>query len=286
MHWHGMHLPARMDGGPHQGIPAGSVWSPSWRITQPAATLWYHPHPHGATEEHTYRGIAGMFIVDDHNPASASLPHTYGVDDLPVIVQDKKFDEGGRLQFRPDPVSPSGLLGDTILVNGTLRPHHIVTSERIRLRLLNASTARVYSFGFADSQTFATIASDGGLLAQPAAMRRLRLSPGERAEIVVTMTPGDDAVLRSYPIDLGGNRWNNRFTGGDDASISWNCGPRPACTSQTRFPTRSRRSRGFPASRPMSSGRSGSRASRSTGSEWSTTGLTPRFVPTAPKPGP
>jgi len=45
IHWHGMHLPAAADGGPHQPIQPGSTWSPSWRIDQPAATLWYHPIP-------------------------------------------------------------------------------------------------------------------------------------------------------------------------------------------------------------------------------------------------
>src|SRR3546814_5674850 len=50
VHWHGMHVPARADGGPHQTVPAGGRWQPRWQVRQPAATLWYHPHPHGATE--------------------------------------------------------------------------------------------------------------------------------------------------------------------------------------------------------------------------------------------
>src|SRR5689334_6639736 len=65
VHWHGMHLPARMDGGPHQPIAPGATWSPQWKVDQPAATLWYHPHPDGATEDQVYQGLAGLFIVDD-----------------------------------------------------------------------------------------------------------------------------------------------------------------------------------------------------------------------------
>jgi FtsP/CotA-like multicopper oxidase with cupredoxin domain len=53
-----MHLPASADGGPHQPIAPGGTWSPSWRIDQPAATLWYHPYPDGQTERHVYRGLA------------------------------------------------------------------------------------------------------------------------------------------------------------------------------------------------------------------------------------
>jgi len=63
VHWHGMHLPLRMDGGPHQPIAPGATWSPEWTVDQPAATLWYHPHPHGSTASHVYRGLAGLFIT-------------------------------------------------------------------------------------------------------------------------------------------------------------------------------------------------------------------------------
>ena len=59
VHWHGMHLPAEMDGGPHQMVEPDATWSPEWDIDQQAATLWYHPHPHGETETHVARGLAG-----------------------------------------------------------------------------------------------------------------------------------------------------------------------------------------------------------------------------------
>ena len=65
VHWHGMHLPATADGGPHQPIARGETWSPAWTIDQPAATLWYHPHPHPDSDEQIYRGVAGMIVVDD-----------------------------------------------------------------------------------------------------------------------------------------------------------------------------------------------------------------------------
>jgi FtsP/CotA-like multicopper oxidase with cupredoxin domain len=216
VHWHGMHLPAEMDGGPHQPIAPGQTWSPTWTIDQPAATLWYHPHPHGETEDHIYRGLAGMFILDDPDlPAARQLPHDYGVDDIPVIVQDKRFDDGeltyGRTWF-----SSTGRLGGTVLVNGTYGPYLDVTTELVRLRLLNASTARVYDFGFSDDREFDVVATDGGLLPGPVAVNRMLLSPGERAEIVVRMAPGEQAELRSYPPDLGADLLTERFDGGSD----------------------------------------------------------------------
>jgi len=216
VHWHGMHLPATMDGGPHQPVPPGDSWSPTWRIDQPAATLWYHPHPHGATEKHVLRGLAGMFILDDDASSQLPLPRRYGVDDIPVIVQDLHFDRGGRLSPRKLWSSPVGHLGDTIAVNGVVAPYLDVTTERVRLRLLNASSARIYQFGFADGREFALVGTDGGLLPAPVSTTQIRLSPGERAEIVVTMRPGERVVLRSSPPDLGVSAPIRRFVGGDD----------------------------------------------------------------------
>lgn len=209
VHWHGMHLPADMDGGPHQMVAPDETWSPTWTIDQEAATLWYHPHPHGKTQDHVTRGLAGMFILDDpSNPASEALPHAYGVDDIPVIVQDRNLNGSGEINTSNS--------GDEILVNGTLGPYLDVTTESVRLRLLNASAKRVYNFGFSDDTEFSVVGSDGGLLPEPVETDRLALSPGERAEIIVTMSPGEHVVLRSYQPDLGVPSVLGRFSGEAD----------------------------------------------------------------------
>ncbi len=215
LHWHGMHLPAAIDGGPHQTIAPGGRTSPEWTIDQPAATLWYHPHPHGETEDQVARGLAGLFLLGDETEAQVDLPREYGVDDIPVVVQDMSIggssSTGGGGGF-------VGALGNEVLVNGTLAPYLDVSTSSVRLRLLNASTARTYNFGLSDGREFAMIASDGGLLAEPHTTDGIRLSPGERAEIVVSMTPGERVVLRSNPPDLGmpevtaaGNGGTDRF---------------------------------------------------------------------------
>jgi FtsP/CotA-like multicopper oxidase with cupredoxin domain len=216
MHWHGMQLPAVADGGPHQVIAPGSTWSPGWSIEQPAATLWYHPHPHGETADHVYRGLAGMFIVDDPESTKLALPKTYGVDDIPLIIEDKRFHRDGSLDLSQPFISPTGRLGNRILVNGTYDPHLNVAHERIRFRLLNASGARVYNLGFADDRQFDLIATDGGFMETPERVSRIQLSPGERAEIVAAFPPGGRAVLRSFEPELGTNFVLDRLTGGDD----------------------------------------------------------------------
>ena len=216
LHWHGMHLPAAADGNPHQPIAPGDTWSPSWRIDQPAATLWYHPHPHGQTADHVYRGVAGLFLLDDPDAATTGLPSDYGVNDIPVILQDKRFDGDGSLDASTPLLSNVGQLGDTMLINGTHNPHVEIRDELVRLRVLNASNGRVYNLGFDDDRTFELVGTDGGLLPRPHATTRVQVSPGERVEIMARFTPGERAVLRSYPPHLGLNFIQNRFSGGDD----------------------------------------------------------------------
>ena len=217
IHWHGMHLPAAADGGPHQTIEPGETWRPSWEVDQPAATLWYHPHPHGETADHVYRGVAGMFILSDAEADALPLPDEYGVDDIPLIIQDKRLDDDGSLDFSQSWISPTGRLGDKILVNGTYDPYLRISHERVRFRVLNASNARVYNIGFADGRVFELIGTDGGLLEAPRPLNRIQLSPGERAEMVATFEPGERLVLRSFEAELGTNFFENRFAGGDDS---------------------------------------------------------------------
>ena len=140
------------------------------------------------TGEHVYRGLAGLFIIDDQNSDSLNLPAEYGVDDLPLVIQDSEFDQDTQFVYqhdRKDVVGHTGMLGDTILVNGTIAPTVEVPAILIRLRLINGSNARRYNFGFSDNRPFYQIATVGGLLPAPVERTRLVLASGERAEEVV-----------------------------------------------------------------------------------------------------
>jgi FtsP/CotA-like multicopper oxidase with cupredoxin domain len=171
VHWHGMDLPPSMDGGPHQEIVAAGSWAPKWTIINQAATLWYHSHMMGKTGEQVYRGLAGLFLIDDENASDLGLPDDYGVDDIPLIVQDRKFAPDGQFVYTHANTGgglwSSGMMGETILVNGTFAPFLTVPATLVRLRLLNGSNARRYNFAFDDNRPFQQIASDGGLLATP-----------------------------------------------------------------------------------------------------------------------
>lgn len=206
VHWHGMHLPAAMDGGPHQLIAAGESASP---------TLWCHPHLMRQTEHQTSMGLDGLFIVQYDAEAALALPRTYGVDDIPVVVSDVRFDARG--QFDSSVQGCIGTLGDELLVNGTHAPYLEVNTDLVRLRLLNASPSRVYDFGFSDDRAFSMIASDGGLLEEPHETSAIQLSPGERAEIVARMVAGESTVLRASPPDVGMSTASAELNGGADS---------------------------------------------------------------------
>lgn len=186
IHWHGLQVKGEQDGGPHTGIEPGTTWNPEFTVDQPAATLWYHPHFLHKTGEHVYKGLAGLFYIDDEVSENLDIPKDYGINDVPLVIQDKNFGADGDLDYHLNMHDVMmGLQGDTILVNGAIQPYFEVPKGKVRLRLLNGSNARNYSFKLSNEQTFYQIASDGGLLESPVEMTSVFLSPAERAEIIV-----------------------------------------------------------------------------------------------------
>ncbi|CAC9505024.1 Multicopper oxidase [uncultured Gammaproteobacteria bacterium] len=201
-HFHGLHLPAKVDGGPYQIIPPRKTWKPQWKINQLASTQWYHPHLEGYTGHQVYHGMAGFFIIDDKVSKKLPIPKDYGVDDFPVVVQDRRFDKDGQLLYlnRGDYDLSGGMKGETILVNGRPVPTLQAHTQVIRLRILNGSNARIYNFGFEDDIEFYQIASDGGFLEKPVKLTRVLLGPAERAEILVNLSnfKGRTLKLKSF----------------------------------------------------------------------------------------
>ncbi|MBC8266454.1 MAG: multicopper oxidase domain-containing protein [Flavobacteriales bacterium] len=184
MHWHGVHLPSIMDGGPHTVIPAGGTWSPTWTVMDKAATYWYHPHLHHKTYEHVMKGLAGFVIVKDDDEAVLDLPRTYGIDDIPVALQTKVMDAN----YQIDDNEANAAMDTLLLVNATRDAYFDAPAQVVRLRLLDGSLERSYNIGLSNNANFFVIASDGGLLNAPVALNRLLMSPGERYEILIDLT--------------------------------------------------------------------------------------------------
>jgi FtsP/CotA-like multicopper oxidase with cupredoxin domain len=200
VHWHGLLVPGGCDGGPQQLIHPSDRWRPVLKIDQPAATLWFHPHAHHDTARQIYMGLTGMIIVDDGIDARLGLPRTFGIDDLPLILQDRSFASDGSIEYTTDGLDiVYGARGDTVIVNGTIAPVAKVPPGLVRLRLLNAANAQNFVLRFSDQRTFLIIASDGGFLQAPVAVTQLTISPAERFEVIVDFANGKAAALETGP---------------------------------------------------------------------------------------
>lgn len=201
LHWHGLNLPATMDGGPHQIVDPGKTWTSAFKVHQAASTQWYHSHMYHRTGIQVYFGLAGMFIIDDPRGNALNLPSDYGVDDIPLILQDRSFNQNGSFRYGSSMHDRMmGMMGQFMLVNGTAFARFDVKKPLTRLRILNGSNARIYNLEFSDRREFLQIATDGGLLEAPVPMRNIVLAPGERAEILVGFSAEKDVMLRHKPL--------------------------------------------------------------------------------------
>ena len=206
VHWHGLHVPALMDGHPRLVIPRGETYIYEFEVRNRAGTYWYHPHPHGRTGPQVYGGLAGLFIVSDEEEKAAGLPS--GEYDIPLVIQDRTFDYNNQLVYFSGHMMEqmNGFLGDWILVNG--KPDFLlpVATRAYRLRLLNGSNSRIYKLAWQDGTPLTVIGTDGGLLAKPVYRRYVMLGPGERLELWADFSRfpmGTETALLSLPFDAG-----------------------------------------------------------------------------------
>jgi FtsP/CotA-like multicopper oxidase with cupredoxin domain len=184
VHWHGIRLPNAMDGVPHLTQPP--VAAKGGRFTYEfdlpdAGTFWYHPHL-GAAEQ-IARGLSGALIVEERDPPAVDR-------DLVWLLSDWRLDREARIvaDFASGmDASHAGRIGNTVTLNGAVPDSFVVrTGERIRIRLVNASNARIYGLVFEAHQP-SIIALDGHPVA-PHWPGRVVLGPGMRADVILDCT--------------------------------------------------------------------------------------------------
>lgn len=198
VHWHGLMVPGEQDGGPHQPVASGNSWKPELNIAQPPTTAWYHTHIHERTAAQVYSGLAGVIHVSDGRDDERGLPANYGVDDLTLVLQDRRITGSGAMLYEPSMMDVMhGFLGNWMLVNGQAGTVAAVPKGVVRLRLLNGSNARAYLLAFDDGRPMHLVATDSGYLSAPVALQSINLSPGERIEILVDFSDGAAPVLIS-----------------------------------------------------------------------------------------
>ena len=181
VHWHGLRLPNAMDGVP--GLTQKPIAANGGRFIYEfdlpdAGTFWYHPHL--GSPEQVARGLYGALIVEEREPPTVDR-------DLVWVLSDWRLDREARIVENfgnPMDASHAGRIGNTVTVNGAIRDSFAVRAgERIRLRLINASNARIYGLEFEGHQP-RIIALDGHGVA-PHWEGRVVLGPGMRADLIL-----------------------------------------------------------------------------------------------------
>ncbi|SIQ19713.1 multicopper oxidase domain-containing protein [Maribacter ulvicola] len=191
VHGHGLHVNGEIDGGPQNIIKPNEKWEITIPVQQEASTNWYHPHLMGKTAEHVHAGLAGLYIIEDENSIQLPLPKTYGVNDIPLVVQDRGFTNGKMNDYS---VSMQELMEgkreETLVINGTINPFIKAPKGWLRLRILNGSNARFYELYLKGNLSFYKIATEGGFLDKPIKITELKMAPGERNEIMIDLSDG------------------------------------------------------------------------------------------------
>lgn len=201
MHWHGMEIPGTSDGGPQAVIEPGKMWTAEFKVDQPATTAWFHPHTHGLTGRQVAMGLGGLIIIDDEESTKLPLPKEWGVDDVPVILQDKRLDAKGNIDYQLDIMTAAvGWFGDMMLTNGTVYPQHLAPRGWLRLRFLNGCNARSLNLATSDGRPLYVVGSDGGLLGEPVKLTELPILMGERFEVLVDTRDGKAFDILTLPV--------------------------------------------------------------------------------------
>jgi FtsP/CotA-like multicopper oxidase with cupredoxin domain len=173
LHWHGVRLPNAMDGVPDlTQPPVGPGASFDYRFRPPdAGTFWYHAH----SSEHVDRGLYGALIIEEPEPVDVDR-------DVALLL-------GMPAQAGPHP-------RELVLVNGAVRPDIPVRSgERLRLRLINATSARGFSLKLEGHAPW--VMAIDGQPAEPFLARegRVGLAPGSRVDLFLDATASAGAAI-------------------------------------------------------------------------------------------
>jgi FtsP/CotA-like multicopper oxidase with cupredoxin domain len=205
IHWHGLDIPAAMDGHPGSVVNTSEEFNYEFTIENRAGLYWYHPHPHMRTGYQVYQGLAGLLVITDPEEVSLDLPKDEN--ETILVLQDRLFDDQKQLQYVSSGMDQRmGMMGDTLLVNGSLNLEKTIPRGAHRIRVLNGSNARIYNLAWEDHRPLKIIGTDGGLLSETLEKNSIMISPGERLDLWVDFskeTAGSFVKLLSIPLVPG-----------------------------------------------------------------------------------
>jgi FtsP/CotA-like multicopper oxidase with cupredoxin domain len=196
IHWHGLRIPNKMDGVPHLTQPPvqpGEIFHYEFNVPD-SGTFWYHPHEN--SHEQVGRGMFGAFIVDEKDPIDVDREIIWVLSDFLINLETGVHSPFGVIGQH----ASKGRLGNVIMINdevaGPAHSSNVRSGERIRFRLINSATARIFRLDFQGHEPW-TIAFDGQATTphkndgQP-----LLLGPGMRLDLIIDMALTQETVTK------------------------------------------------------------------------------------------
>lgn len=198
VHWHGVRLPAAMDGTlrMQDPVPPGKRFEYRF-VLRDAGLFWFHPHVR--SDEQVEKGLYGVLRVRGKNEPSSDQDSVLVLDDVRVLA------DGSLPTYLDDDSKMLGRQGNTLLVNGlansTIRWR---SGSLARLRIVNAANGRFFNLAL-PGYVWRVIGTDGGLVPQPYDTERLLIAPGERYDVmlIVKGKPGKTVTLTNEPYERG-----------------------------------------------------------------------------------
>jgi CopA family copper-resistance protein len=229
IHWHGILLPAEMDGVPglsFTGIAPGETFVYRFPVRQ-SGTYWYHSH--SGFQEQT--GLYGPIIIDPERAESAQAAadevivlsdwtdeepervlqklkaqsdyYNYQIPTVGDFFRDvstmgfagawERRKEWNRMRMNPTDLADITAATYTYLVNGAppAANHTIITrpGQRMRLRVVNSGASTIFDVRIPGLKL--TVVAADGQAVQPVEVDELRIMPAETYDLLVT--PGDRA---------------------------------------------------------------------------------------------
>ncbi|WP_457946107.1 multicopper oxidase family protein [Pseudarthrobacter sp. alpha12b] len=190
LHVHGLHVSPENNGDSiFVAVAPGSSFDYEYQLpaNHPPGLYWYHPHHHGMVADQVFAGLYGAIIVEDREPIEASAERV-------LVVSDTSLDPLGGISAASAMDRVAGREGELLLVNGQNNPQFSAgPGQRERWRIVNACVSRYLRLRL-DGQQLQLLGMDSGRFEKPQDVEELLLTPGNRADLLVTAAAGDSAL--------------------------------------------------------------------------------------------
>ncbi len=198
IHWHGVRLPAAMDGTlrMQDPVPPGESFEYEFELKDPGL-FWFHPHIR--SDEQIEKGLYGVIRVRGTSEPEVDQESIWVLDDVNVLP------DGSLSMYLDDNSKMLGRQGNTLLINGQPNARLTWRSGTLqRVRIVNVANGRFFNLSL-PGYTWRVIGTDGGLLPAAYETERLLLSPGERYDVLVIPDedPGAELSLMNDPYERG-----------------------------------------------------------------------------------